>query len=46
LALEIQSCIGFSLYSPGIYCFIEGDGKVNKQFRYVIRTEIEVSMRD
>ena len=45
MASEIPSQIRYSLYSQGIYCFIEGDGKVNKQFRYVIRTQIEVSMR-
>lgn len=44
MASEIQSWIRYSLYSQGIYRFIEGDRKVNKQFRYVIRTQKEVSV--
>lgn len=45
MASEIQNWARYSLYSEGIYCFIEGDRKVNTQFRYVIRIPIEVSMR-
>lgn len=33
------------LYSQEIHRFIEADRKANKQFRYVIKTQIEVSVR-
>lgn len=37
---------GFDFVSQGIYCFSEGDRKVNKALRHEIRTELEVRMRN
>lgn len=37
---------GFDFASQGIYCFTEGDRKVNKALRHAIRTELQVRMRN